>query len=202
MKGNQYMKKKSVILFLLPVLLLSGCAGASSSAVTSDTAETSEAFPASSCSLTYLEDDRVELTVPSDYVQGATQTQLDTAAKELGYESITLNEDGSATYIMTKAQHQEMLKNLSDGINEKLNSMIRSENYSDITAISANDDYTVFSVTTTASSTDVSASMYYMVFSMYGDMYNAYNGIPDADIRIDFFSDSTGELLTSFGSAQ
>lgn len=44
----------------------------------------------------------VEIIVPADFLEeGTTQEALDETAKEEGIKSITLNDDGSATYIMS-----------------------------------------------------------------------------------------------------
>ena len=52
----------------------------------------------------------VTLTVPAEFVgTERTQADYDALAAENGYKSVTLNADGSVTYIMTKAQHQEIL---------------------------------------------------------------------------------------------
>ena len=49
----------------------------------------------------------VTLTVPAEFVgTERTQADYDALAAENGYKSVTLNADGSVTYIMTKAQHQ------------------------------------------------------------------------------------------------
>ena len=67
----------------------------------------------------------VTITVPATFVEeGATQESLDATAKEEGYKSITLNEDGSATYVMTKAKHKEMMDELRQQVNDSLEEMI------------------------------------------------------------------------------
>lgn len=153
----------------------------------------------SSCSLVALDDDRVALTIPSDYVYGATQTDLDKTAAELSYESIVLNEDGSATYTITKEQHETMLSDLATGINEKLAAIPGSDSYDDITAVEANEDFTSFTVSLSTTSADFNESMSVMVLKMYAVMYNAFNGVTDEVITISYYN-KNGDLVASYES--
>ena len=50
----------------------------------------------------------VTVTVPADYVGDATQEELSKEAEANGYK-IVLNDDGSATYTMSKSQHKKMM---------------------------------------------------------------------------------------------
>lgn len=151
------------------------------------------------CKLTELDDNRISLTIPSTYVYGATASDLEHTASELGYESILLNSDGSATYTITKEQHQAMLSDLSTGINEKLNALPNNKQYDDIASISANEDFTHFQVTLTSGSADFNESMSVMTLKMYGTMYNCFNGVTTETIVIDFYN-KNGELVATYDS--
>ena len=87
----------------------------------------------------------VSITLPAEYMEGVTQEQLD-AGKGTTYQSATLNDDGSVTYKMTKQQHREMLKSMSDSVDQSMQELIDDDNYT-ITGITHNDNYTVFDVT-------------------------------------------------------
>jgi hypothetical protein len=153
----------------------------------------------SSCSLVELDDDRIALTIPSDYVYGATASDLENTAKELGYESILLNSDGSATYTITKEQHQAMLADLAAGIREKLDAVPGSDSYDDISSIEANGDFTYYKVTLSSTTADFNASMSVMLFKMYGTMYNCFNGVTDETIVIEYYN-KNGDLVASYDS--
>ncbi len=83
----------------------------------------------------------VELTIPADYVEGMTQDELDDTVDEEGYKSITLNEDGSATYVMTKEQHKKMMDEIKSSFNESMREMVGSETYPSFVSIEANNDF-------------------------------------------------------------
>lgn len=55
----------------------------------------------------------VTITIPAELVnKEKTQEFYDEQAQQNSYRSVTLNADGSVTYVMTKSQHQEMLDKL------------------------------------------------------------------------------------------
>lgn len=89
----------------------------------------------------------VEITVPPDFLEeGTTQETLDETAKEEGIKSITLNDDGSATYIMSKSKHDEMMAGIRESIDESMAEMIDPETYPTFVEVTSNDDYTHFTV--------------------------------------------------------
>lgn len=143
----------------------------------------------------------VELTIPADFMDGSTQEELDATAKEKGFKSITLHEDGSATYVMTKAQHKEMMDEMALSINNSLSEMIGSEDYPNISEIVANDDFTKFTVTTSSTELSLTESFSVMAFYMYGGMYNIFNGTPVDNVQVDFVNADSGEVISSANSA-
>lgn len=142
----------------------------------------------------------VKLTIPKDFVGDKTQEELSKAAEEKGYQSVTLNEDGSATYVMTKKQHKEMMKETRKNIDESLAEMIGSEDYPNITDIKANEDYTVFTVTTKSKDLDLSESFSVMAFYMYGGMYGIFSGDKPENVHVDFVNADSGEIIKSADS--
>lgn len=143
----------------------------------------------------------VELTIPSDYVGETTQEELNQTAKEKGYKSITLNEDGSATYVMTKAKHKEMMSELADSINSAMTDMVNSGDYPTFTKVEANSDFTVFTVTTTSTKLNMLESLSAMTFYMYGGMYNAFNDTVADNIQVDFVNADSGTVIGSCNSS-
>lgn len=144
----------------------------------------------------------ITFTVSADIVgEGATQEQLDAgiAATE-GIESVVLNDDGSATYTMTKAAHAEMLTGLIAGIDEGIEEMLNSEEYS-FTAIDHNDDYTKFTVTTEDEELGFADSLSVMDFYMFGGMYASFNGVEVDNIEVVFVNATTGEIIETANSS-
>ncbi len=139
----------------------------------------------------------VTLTIPKDYIGDATQEDLDKLAKEKGIKSITLNSDGSATYVMNKAKHEELLSDTGKKINDALREMVGSEDYPNITAASANDDFTNFTVTTKNKELDFAESFVAMTLYMYGGMYAVFSGEEVDNIHVEFVNADSGEVISS-----
>ena len=142
----------------------------------------------------------VTLTIPKEYVGETTQEELDLTVKEKGYKSATLNEDGSVTYVITKAQHKELMEDVKNTINQSLSEMAGSENYPNVTSVTANEDYTSFTITTKNAEPDVNESFAALAMYMYGGMYAIFNGEDAENIHVDFVNADTGEVISSADS--
>lgn len=142
----------------------------------------------------------VEFTVPKDFVdEGTSQEELDKKAAEGNYQSATLNEDGSVTYIMSKEQHKKMLKGIEEGIENSLNDMIKSEDYN-FTKIDHNNDYTSFTVTTTSEELNWNESLSVLEFYMLGGLYGIFSGDRAENVRVDFVNEATGKVIDTSDS--
>lgn len=202
------MKKKLIMSLLICTMALSGC-GSSSNATADVSSETVESSTEDDLSeldaIGDVEVDEnlftVELTIPADYIGEKTQEELDEIANEHGYKSITLNDDGSATYVMSKKQHKEMMEEMAANINSSLADMVGSENYPNITEITANDDFTEFTVKTTSTELSLNESFSVMSYYMYGGMYNIFNGTPVDNVHVDFVNADSGEVIGSADSS-
>lgn len=142
----------------------------------------------------------VTLTIPKDFAGEVTQEELDELVKEKGFQSATLNSDGSVTYVMTKAQHKEMVDGVAEKIKNALSEMAESADYPNITDISANDDFTVFTVTTKNSTPDMAESFVVLGLYMYGGMYAIFNGETAENIHVDYVNADSGEVISSADS--
>lgn len=145
----------------------------------------------------------VTITLPAEYTDPEmTQEDYDAAAKETdGIKSATLNDDGSVTYVMTKARHRQMLQEIVDQYTEQNNAMIGSEDYPNITDIKANDDFTEFTVTTTSTELSLMESLSVLQFYVEGGMYGIMSGKSVDNIHIDFVNADTGEIIDSADSS-
>ncbi len=204
--------KKGIALFQAVVLCLTMAAcGAPSSATTSNVSSavsTSSASTASMDELNALGDIEVEenlfdveITMPADFVGDSTQEELNEKAKEAGVHSIQLNEDGTATYIMSKKQHAKILKETADSINESLAEMVGSEQTPNVTNITANEDFTKFTVTTKSTEPDMGESMSVLVLYMYSGLYGIFAGQTPENVQVDFVNADTGEVISSTDSS-
>ena len=142
----------------------------------------------------------VNLTIPAEYVGELSQEELEQRATDGGFQ-ITVNDDGSATYTMTKSQHKELLAEMAEEIDSSLSDMVTDESYPNVTDVKANEDFTSFTVTTRSTALDMSESMSLLAFYMYGGMYGIFSGETPENIHVDFVNAESGEIIHSADSS-
>ena len=147
----------------------------------------------------------MEITIPAETAEYygfnfESQEEADAYAKEQGFKSATLGDDGSVTIVMSKTQHKKTMEGLSKTIDEALQEMIGSEDYPNISAVEHNDNYTSFTVTTKSEELSFNESFSTLAFYIYGGMYNSFNGTPVDNIHVDFINEASGEVIDSFDS--
>ena len=178
-------------------LCLTACGGgaASSAAVVSDAAASTSA---SEDGLNVEKNIfSVTLTYPASMVdEGTTQDSLNNEISGIdGIKSATLNEDGSVTYIMTKAYHKQIMDDMAQTIDESMAEMVGSEDYPNFTKVEANEDYTVFTVTTKSKTLSLDESLSLLQFYTEGAFYNVVSGNDADSIHVDFVNADTGEII-------
>lgn len=178
-------------------LCLTACGGgaASSAAVVSDAAASTSA---SDDGLNVEKNIfSVTLTYPASMVdEGTTQDSLNNEISGIdGIKSATLNEDGSVTYIMTKAYHKQIMDDMAQTIDESMAEMVSSEDYPNFTKVEANEDYTVFTVTTKSKALSLDESLSLLQFYTEGAFYNVVSGNDADSIHVDFVNADTGEII-------
>ena len=195
---------KKTIFFALSIIIclsLVGCGGSSN-----DTQQNIEEDSKSEETQSIEVDEgllNVEITVPPDFLEeGTTQEDLDEAAKEDGIKSITLNDDGSATYIMSKSKHDEMMAGIRESIDESMAEMIDPATYPTFVEVTSNDDYTHFTVKLSSNEVGLSESISVLGFYMLGGLYNAFNGTPVDDVTVSFVNADTGDIIQEAHSSE
>ena len=119
----------------------------------------------------------------------------------LFHKSAILISDGSATFIMSKEQHEIYMRETANSITNSLNELIGSEEYPNFTNIKANSNFTKFTITTTSQELDINESFSILVFAMYGGMYNVYNGTPIDNVYVEFVNADSGDVIYSINSS-
>lgn len=142
----------------------------------------------------------VKITVPADIMGEITQEELDASAGET-YISAQLNDDGSVTYKMTKAQHKLMLDQIVNSVKEGNKTLIDDdENYS-ISDITFNKNLTEFKVTIDGDTVGLGDSFAAVILYMYGGMYGIFTGETPENIKVEYV-DSEGNVLETANSSE
>lgn len=178
-------------------LCLTACGGGAAST----TAAGSDAAASTSASEDGLNVEKnlfsVTLTYPASMVdEGTTQDSLNNEISGIdGIKSATLNEDGSVTYIMTKAYHKQIMDDMAQTIDESMAEMVGSADYPNFTKVEANEDYTVFTVTTKSKALSLDESLSLLQFYTEGAFYSVVSGNDADSIHVDFVNADTGEVI-------
>ena len=143
----------------------------------------------------------VNLTIPAEYVGDATQEDLDQQAAEYEYK-VTKNDDGTATYTMTKTQHKKILDDMANSINSTLSEYVNSEDYPNITNITANENFTSYTITTKSTEPDMNESLLPMALYVQSGVYFIFAGEDVDNVHVDFVNADTGETISSLDSSQ
>ena len=195
---------KRLLALTLALLMLTGC-GASPDSVPDSQGDGSESVSENANGTADNSSDgidvdkgllEVEFTVPAEFFdEGTTQESLDEAVNEEGFKSATLNDEGSVSYVMTRAKHAEMMDDIREEIDSSLAEMVGSEEYPTITKIEPNSTYTEFKVYLSTEEVGLAESFSALALYVFGGMYNAFNGEPVDDVAVFFVSESTDEVI-------
>ena len=143
----------------------------------------------------------VTVTIPSDFVEeNMTQEQLDQAVKEHGYKSATLNNDGSVTYVMTKAQHNEMMQGIEQSIAETLDEIANAEDTPNIVKVESNKDYTQYKVFLKTDTVGLTEAFTPLSLYFVSGMYHVFNGTEVDNVNIQFINEETGLVIEEANS--
>ncbi len=142
----------------------------------------------------------VEITLPAEYSEGTTQEEIDASVGNDTFKSATVNADGSITYKMSKKQHKALLADIAEQYNSALQEMVGSESTPNITEISANEDFTHFTVKTKSTELDLAESFSVLALYMYGGIYGIFNEYTPDNIAVEFYNADSGELIESANS--
>lgn len=206
------MKKKIVALLLFTTVFISACGNQTPVSVSTESSISTDSVQETVTSdlseldaLGSIEVEKnlfdVSIVFPEDYVGDKTQADLDQLCKDFGYKSITLNEDGTATYVMSKKQHEELLEETRASINASLAELVGSEEYPNFTDIEANDNFTEFTITTKSAELDLNESFSVLMYYMYGGMYSVISGEEVDNISVTFINADTGKIISESNSS-
>lgn len=143
----------------------------------------------------------VEITVAKEWLgEDVTQESLDLNVTENGFESATLNADGSVTYKMSKKKHNEFLEEMKKTTEESCNNLINGEDaIESFEKITFNDDLTKFDIYVDKETFSDWDTFSTLVFYMCGGYYQAFNGVAgdDIDVEVNYIDNDTNDILES-----
>ena len=88
-----------------------------------------------------------------------------------------------------------LLDDMAQTIDESMAEMVGSADYPNFTKVEANEDYTVFTVTTKSKSLSLDESLSLLQFYTEGAFYSVVSGNDADSIHVDFVNADTGEVI-------
>lgn len=139
----------------------------------------------------------VDIRLPIEMIEEEgvdIETTLEEIRKTEGINKVTLNNDGTVTYNMTKNKHNEMMQTIEESLMESSNELLKSPDNS-IVKIENSKDYTLFEVYVDPSRYNEFELFTALSFYIQGIYYNAFNGNSDAEIIVKFINNDTNEII-------
>jgi len=189
------------VLALLAVSVTSGCTPQEEAPPT-DEVVSSEAPAVEEESSQDIEVDEglfnVEVTLPAEIFEGWSEENIAANTREAGASDYTINADGSVTYIMSKAAHDEAVQEMRDGIDFRIQEAV-NERPNVFKSVTYNDAVSKFEVTVDkdAYEADMGASFIGFNLGLSGTYYQMFEGVPtdDREVVINFIDASTNEVF-------
>ena len=142
----------------------------------------------------------VTIVIPTVYEDVETQQEADEIRDRNGYESAVLEEDGSLVIVMSRSQFDEMIREFKENVDKGISEIINAGGNSSIEKIEYNDDYSVFTVTVSDEELGIIERQAADELIMYGTLYHVYTGNDVDQIRVDYISASSGEIIETADS--
>jgi hypothetical protein len=135
-----------------------------------------------------IETDRdldVEVTVPAGYLEGADQGSTRADAQERGIHDVTFNDDGSVTFKMSRATHQQFMAEVRDEVVSGLAAL--PDDVPSIEQVGHNRDFTRIALTVDRPAWEGgSDELAALAIAFAVGLYHAFDGTDPDNFQINF----------------
>lgn len=140
----------------------------------------------------------MEITLPASFIESEDIEQEIEEAKAEGVTDVRVNADGSITYVMPKAVHEQKMKELRDELVQALGELKGGQTFSSIKDITYNDKFSEFTLIVDKAAYEGSFDGF-AVFGLgiQGMLYQAFDGVPTDKVKvtINVEDQQTGEVF-------
>lgn len=169
----------------------------------SNTKETNEANASPSSTNQTIDVDEglfdVTITLSNSFFEslGTTAEEAVNNQKESGanFKNVKLNDDQSVEVTMSKSDYKKMMDDLATNIKESVQEIVdNKEEFTSITSIDYNKDFSEFTVATSATELGLEEVMLAIPLYFYGGIYQIFT--PDAKVSVTVtYKDQDGNIL-------
>jgi hypothetical protein len=142
----------------------------------------------------------VEITLPASLFEGEDIGEVVAKAKEDGVSDVTVNNDGSITYRMSKSKHNELMREMRDELLEHIEEVKNSKDYESINDITYNKTFSEFTLIVDREKFENSFDgLVALGIGMLALYYQLFNGVAPDDYKVTIFfkNANTGEVFNS-----
>lgn len=140
----------------------------------------------------------VSVTYPPNYFQETTD--FDNIVRKQGYESYSLNDDGSVTFVMKESLKNGILEDLRIDLDETIEELVHDElGIKSFVKIERDDDFTDFKIYVDNVSITPLETLTSSVFYYGGLAYQTVSGIPteEQSVSVSFIDNETGVVINT-----
>lgn len=140
----------------------------------------------------------VEITLPAAYFEGTDAADIIASAQKQGFTTCAVNEDGSVTYTMSKAKHQEILKEFKASVDETIQDMIDGDQaVESFQKIEYNDTISEVNIFVDKAKYSPFDGLSGLAFYFIGAQYQTFAGVAedDIDVVVKFIDQATSETV-------
>ncbi|MCE7792979.1 hypothetical protein K8O68_11180 [Salipaludibacillus sp. CUR1] len=140
----------------------------------------------------------VTITLPPSLFEEEDPEDMIAEEEEEGIYDVTMLEDGTVTYTMSKEKHEEMMQEMEKDINETIEETKNSEDFVSISDITYNDSYSEFTMIVEQETFENSFDGFAAFgLGLSGMFYQLFDGVdPDNfEVIVHFENEHTGEVF-------
>jgi len=140
----------------------------------------------------------VEFIFPAHLLDGVNTDEMIAKAKDDGIDRVSKNDDGSITYKMTTAQHEEILAELKTDLVELLDDLVNDGDYEAIKDVNHKPDFSEFTFKVDKEKFALGGQENIIPRVAYGGLlYRIYEGnnVDELQVKVVKIDDNTGETF-------
>lgn len=147
----------------------------------------------------------VEITIGADMLETFDETAEEFKAsleenEEVDFKDVTINEDGSVTFKMSKSDHNKMMDEMLKSIDSSIAEITQNkEDYPNVIDITHDKDLLNWKIKMSSTEQNISESFLCFGLAIQSIFYHAYNGDEQADVVVDYV-DEDGNVFDTWSS--
>ena len=199
-KKEESMKIYKVFICIMMLIAFTGCSDSKST--TSEPSPTEETGSQVEVDKGLL---NVEITIGADMLETFDETAEEFKAsleenEEVDFKDVTVNEDGSVTFKMSKSDHNKMMDEMLKSIDSSIAEITQNkEDYPNVIDITHDKDLLNWKVKMSSTEKTISESFLCFSLTIQSVFYHGFNGDKQADVVVDYV-DEDGNVFDTWSS--